>query len=148
MTTRKAVQTKKTVELTASNYRRVDVDEGFYETGCCGLVQYEGLDSLITVEDAVAVRRLASPECPVLEAEDGYGSVECPGNTTAGAVICISSARQTKAPALLRGAGFKDVFTFRNGPNGSVLTLWIAPVLRLDKLVEGEKELDKEVVIL
>lgn len=127
---------KKEVKFTVKDFGTFD---GKFQKGqCCGLIEFSGLGIIKNIEDAVKLRRAASGDVGAFDDdelddvvfEDAVNGEGLLNDGSGGVVLVTSTAEQTRAKsAILLGAGFTKLTTFKNRGSGSQLTLWSAPTL-------------------
>lgn len=145
---------KKEYKITSSHLQKVLDDGQFGRLRCCGFVEFSGLDDVTSIEDAIAIRRLASGDVDDHDDEDGSGLVvevdvfgEAFSNSLdhRGMVLVTTSQGQHRKYPFLLGAGFKKLGTWP-GNMGHTVTLWAAPVLQAP--TKREKSETAEIIIL
>jgi hypothetical protein len=135
--------TKTTYKLSLKNFENAATGD-YQNEPCCAFITYEGLSEIKSVEDAIAIRRLASGENP--EFDDFHQTA---GSETDGMILATTNSSQANKYRLLRAAGFTELTSFSRGPRGRTRTikLWGARTLPNGKFVRGKREeYDYEIV--
>ena len=147
MATQKKVERKKYV-ITAKDLLKfegvtTDAPSGeetdFCKLQCCAFIEYSGLEAVQSVEDAIALRRIASGDIGDHEDEDGNslavvvkeadGDITGLGSYQRGAILVTTIPSQSSKYPFLQEAGFTRLGTFQ-GNGSNMVTLWAATPLR------------------
>lgn len=129
----------KSVILTEENYDAIGGE--FKLTPCCAFTQYEGLDLIDSVEDAVAIRRAAGDEIH----DDMNCSIDI-DDYAPNVIVTVAPNQTRRMNPLLKGAGFKKVYSGpRSGGTGGNTDLWIATSLKMGGVTEPKSPVEETV---
>lgn len=92
------------------------------ETGNCGLIFAGGMDNIVSIEDAFALRAAAGRSREKAEAINFYGPY--------GAVMVTTIGSQASKHRYLTAAGFECLFKFKNPNTRNMVTVWSALTIR------------------
>lgn len=121
--------------LTRENYEKFDYPEdSLGGLRCCAFVEYSGLDDLETVEDFIALRRVASGN-DLDEISEAFDLSLSHGSDTDGMVL-VTTANQQSKHELLRAAGFVEFTSFTRKNPTRTIKLWGARTLPTGKFIE------------
>jgi hypothetical protein len=142
---RQAKANQKTVVITGENIGHVieGGEDAFRGLACCAFVEFDGAGELRSVEDAVALRRVASGNVNGHSSEDDdkYSTlVDKVDNLNSGTLLLTTVPNQSRVYPYLLGAGFKRLREFPSKAGAYKVTLWAAEPLRPGIIEEAKTE--------